>query len=139
MAQEITVGGSGLFKPTTLGTSQSYSLSAATSPLVLTPPPGKVVRLDTLLISGGGITLSGTSIDISGDEIISGTLSYLTATAGNFCIGSPPFGTTQPVDQGNSAAYKEAIVAFEKDQPISISTTDATAETVYYSVSYGDL
>ena len=136
MALTENVGGSGVFKATTLGTSQSYSLSAATSPLVLTPPLGKVIRLDFLGLDSN-LALSVTSIYVGNNLIIEGDLRYNTS-AGGFMIGRSSYSDSS----GNFAfpvGYKEAITAIETDQSITIETTDETAKTAYYSVSYGDL
>lgn len=129
--------GGNTFKATNLGVSQNYELSAATSPLILTPPTGKVIRLDTLLLNDSD-TLTGTSIQVGGNEVILGSLRVAGSIADTFLIGNASYASST----GNfaySTAWKEAIVATQPDESISISTTDLTASTVYYSVSYGDL
>ena len=125
------------FKPTTLGTSQSYSLSAATSPLVLTPPLGEVIRLDFFGLDSF-TTLNITRIYVGNDLIIDGVLRCNAKGNNGFMIGRSSYSDSA----GNFAfptGYKEAITASEPDQTITIETTDATAKNVYYSVSYGDL
>ena len=134
MALTENVGGSGDFKATTLGATQSYSLSSATSPLVLTPPSGKVIRLDSLISSA---QINDTSIVVDGETAITGDLYAFTGNDGSFNISCPN------TDVNNSsiqhAGVKSPITAFDKDQSISISTTSASSVLIYYSVSYGDL
>ena len=139
MPDTINVGSGGakIFKATSLGTSQNYSLGASTSPLILTPPDGKVIRLDTLMLNGNG-ELEDTFIEVGGNEVIRGDLRVAGTVAGTFLIGSSAFSS----GTGNFAypvAYKEPIVATQPDESISISTTDISAETVFFTVSYGDL
>ena len=130
------VGGDS-FKATTLGTSQSYSLSASTSPLILTPPAGKVIRLDALMLNDDNVLLD-TFIEVGGNEVIRGNLRYNGRSGGAFFIGRSTFsnGTS---NFANSVPYKEPIVATQPDESISISTTSASPELVYFSVSYGGL
>lgn len=133
MPDSINVGGSG-FNGTSSATLQVYSLSSATSPLVLSPPPNKVIRLVRLSSSN---EIANVSIDVNGQNYITGKLSGLAATAGNFNVNCP-----QTDISGSSFRHTpaiEPITALEKGQSISIETTDETPENIYYLVSYGDL
>lgn len=135
MAQEITVGGGGAFKATAMLATQSYSLSAATSPLVLTPPTGKVIRLDTL----NAVSVPDLEIKIGSSSLISGRLSANTNADGFFNVNSPAESTDTATSSRFKTGVKEPVVAHEKDQSISIETTNIAAVDIYYSVSYGDL
>ena len=134
MALTENVGGSGAFKATTLGTSQNYSLSAATSPLILTPPAGKAIRLDRLISESQIIDVT---VTLGSQDVINGNLDNLTSPDGNFNIACPS------TDTGNASVQhcgvKNALLALDKDQSISISTTSASPVLIYYSISYGDL
>lgn len=133
----ISGGGGEIFKPTTLGTSQNYSLSASTSPLVLTPPTGKVIRLDTLLLNDNS-TLADTYVQVGSSEIIRGDMRVAGSSSGTFLIGKSGYSSSTS-NFAYPAAYKDHIVATQVDESISISTTDTTPQNVYYSVTYGDL
>ena len=133
----ISGGGGEIFKPTTLGTSQNYSLSAATSPLILTPPTGKAIRLDTLMLNDS-VELTDTFIEVGGNEVIRGNLRFAGATTGAFLIGRSSYSSSTS-NFAYPTAYKEPIVATQVDESISILTTDTIPQTVYYSVTYGDL
>ena len=137
MALTENVGGSGAFKPTTLGTSKSYVLSASTSPLVLAPPSDKVIRLDFFGLNDTG-DLGNTSISVGVDLMVNGILSAVGTGAGRFMVGRSSFSNVSS-NFAYPASYKEAITANEPDQSITIETTDTTPRTVFYSVSYGDL
>ena len=130
-------GGGNTFKASELGTSKSYSLSAATSPLILTPPTGKVIRLDTLMLNDSGI-LSDTSVYVGSDLIINGDLRFTGAINNTFIIGNSSYANSSS-GFSSSAAWKESITANEPNQTITIETTDTTQEVVYFSVTYGDL
>lgn len=125
MPREITVGGAG-FKATTLGTVEIFSFSVATSPLILAPPAGKVLRLNSL--SGNG----DATISVGGNQIISGTLAPAPDNTGEFNINTGS-------GSNNVVGIKDAITAEEADQTIEISTTSATAFNVFLTKDYGDL
>lgn len=131
-------GGGGGFKVTTLGVSQSYVLSSATSPLILTPPSGKSIRLDSLFLNNAADDLDTVSVLDGSDVIISGILAFNATTLGSFSIGKPSYASDASNFAANSSV-KDSIVSGEIDKSISIECTDPTPKTVYYSVSYGDL
>lgn len=116
-----------IFKATALGVVQSVSFSSATSPLVLTPPAGKVIKLHSLV---GNV--ADTTIAVGGVDIITGALSPLPDVANEFNINtlSPSSGVT---------GTKDPIIANEPDQSITISTITASAVNIAYTVDYGDL
>lgn len=137
MPSTINVGGSGNFKATS-AINGSYSLSNATSPLTLTPPTGKVIRLVRLTIVEG-TALSDTTISVGGVDFINSAL-VATPSGGsaNFNVNCPNSGETSNSSRGHAGSI-EPITASEPDTSITITTTDTTTEIVYYSVSYGDL
>lgn len=128
--------GGNTFKATSLGTSQNYELSAATSPLILTPPAGKVIRLDALTTDD---IVIGVSIEVGGNVIVAGDMRATSKSIGTFDITSNTGNGGSSTNNTYFTGSKEPIIATQPDESIAIYCTEASTNTVYYSVSYGDL
>lgn len=112
---------------------QNHSLSSAT-PLTITPPAGKRLRLDSLF---GGVDFPNTTVTIGGTVVISNrqlSSSFGSGSSGEFIVSHGVAGViaTQP---SNTV---QPLLAFEPDQSIVISTTSAVTATIRYSYSWGE-
>lgn len=125
--------GNGQFKAEFFSGSLSHVLSSS-APLTITPPAGKVLRLDFL---SAGVDITNTSISIGANLFVSNKLlsSGYTNADGSFIVSN---GSTNSGAVANSSNAVQPILAFEAGQSITVSTLSASGSTIRYSYSYGE-
>ncbi len=109
----------------------THSLSSAT-PLTITPPAGKTLRLDYL--SAVSVFLASVTVGptvIVTNKILSGSH---TNSDGYFIVSNSASSSTNTATASNTV---QPIIAFEPDQSIVITQGSSGANTIHYSYSYG--
>ena len=127
-------GGSGQFKVDGSTNAITQNLSNV-SPITITPPAGKTLRLDALM-SGGGVNAK---VTIGTTDIINGTLTNpgdTSAPAGSYSISNVGGGGGGGIVA--TSGCKQPLTAFQPDQSITISSTSVTLANVSYSYSWGE-
>jgi len=111
----------------------THSLSSS-APLTITPPAGKTLRLDYLSSQGASYTVDvtvGSTVAIS-SKLLSNAH---TDSAGSFVISN---GITNGTNSAKASNTVQPLIAFEPDQPITISQSNQNLNPIYYSYSYGE-
>ncbi len=130
---EVGKSSSGQFKAWVFSGSLSHDLSSST-PLTITPPAGKVLRLDFL--AGNGSILN-TSVFIGDNLFVENKIldSSYGISNDRFLVSNS---STSSSLTANSSNTVQPILAFEPGQSITISTLSPVLITINYSYSYGE-
>jgi len=124
---------SGQFKAEFFSGALTHTLSSS-APLTITPPTGKVLRLDYLSSQNGVYDVSVTigSVAVINSKVLG--KDYGTA-AGSFIVSNS---VTSNGTQAFASNAVQPLISFESDQPITITQADSNSNSIYYSYSYGE-